>query len=99
MVGVDPLGAIHHIDHLPLASNRAFDEGKALPLIDCGRPHPPPCDQGARGRDNNSRLSQRDVGGAVCGVQWGCRHWWYPGPRGHELRGGLIALLLVSDLG
>lgn len=128
IIGVDLLGAIYHIDHLSLASNAAFDEGKALPLLDCAAEHPPPCNQISKrlqtsldselasltetpalelGGSSSGRsgfgglttklkkiqrlLNQTRQEGELCGVRWGCRHFWYPGPAGHALRGDLVA--------
>lgn len=81
---IDPAGSIWHLDHLAEFSNAAFDRDKALPLFDCGYPgHEPPCDgipefvrkQLVAGNMSFEDLP-RDTDGLVCGVKFGCRHFW-----------------------
>jgi hypothetical protein len=81
---VDPLGAIWHLDHKREFSNQAFDANKALPLVDCGPAHPPPCDQIpdfvlkhlAQFNRTEASIPREDIGGAVCSSMLGCRHVW-----------------------
>lgn len=103
LVAIDPVGSMWHLDHLEEFSNGAMEEGKALPLFDCGSPpHDPPCDRIpkfiskhlAEANRTNATLPE-DYSGAGCGGPFGCRHSWYGGVRSHVLRGELNALAIV----
>lgn len=104
---VDPEGSIWHLDHLLEFSNMAFDADKVLPLVDCGKAHPPPCNQVpdfvekhlARANLTIDDIPKDDsVGGAVCTSMMGCRHLWYGGTKSHMLRAQLNALSILRAL-
>ena len=83
IAAIDPLGGIHHLDHLAAFSNQAFEAEKVLPLVDCGKKHPPPCNlipDGVQKHLTRANLTAADIpkddGGAICWSQVGCRHAW-----------------------
>lgn len=83
IAAVDPSGAIWTLDHLESFSNVAFDADKILPLVDCGKEHPAPCDEVPPFIANKliaQNLTVQDLateeqiaGGKFCSATFGCR--------------------------
>ena len=83
IAAIDPIGSIHHLDHLEAFSNQAFEAEKVLPLVDCGKEHPPPCNQipdFVEKHLKRAKLTVNDLpeddGGKICWSKVGCRHAW-----------------------
>jgi len=108
IAAVDPTGAIWTLDHLQSFSNTALEADKILPLVDCGKEHPAPCDQVPAFVANKLAKTNTTIEdlasevqlseGKVCSATFGCRHIKYGGKRSHELRGELNALPIARAL-